>query len=174
VVERKTKLCSGCKEPWPLTTEYWHRNRSSPDGFQGLCKPCMIASVRRYQETNRPRYLTAQREYASTLRGEMMAYKESHPCADCGLFYPYFVMSFDHLPGEDKVSDVNKMVKGNGHLENRKRIMAEVEKCALVCMNCHACRTHERWLLAQARAGTPGVRVFRRAGTMTIQKPNIA
>jgi hypothetical protein len=134
----------------------------------------MIASVRRYQETNRPRYLTAQREYASTLRGEMMAYKESHPCADCGLFYPYFAMSFDHLPGEDKVSDVNKMVKGNGHLENRKRIMAEVEKCALVCMNCHACRTHERRLVAKAGADTPGVRVFRRAGTMTIQKPNIA
>ncbi len=115
-------------------------------------------------------HLAAQGEHVSPLRAELIEYKESHRCADCGLFLPYVCMSFDHPPGADKVSDVSTMAKGNGHLRGRKRLLAEIGKCDLVCLNCHALRTHERRLLAKAGASSPGpartplARAFRHAG----------
>ena len=171
----KTRRCLSCKHPWPLTPEYWHRRQSSPDGFQARCKGCNNAAVKKWQEDNRPRYLQTQREHVSPLRAEVIQFKEDNPCADCRVFFPYVAMSFDHPPGADKAGDVSKMAKGNGHLSGRARLLAEIEKCDLVCLNCHALRTHERWLLSKADvpepaaskaagAGTPGVRVFRRAG----------
>jgi hypothetical protein len=157
-----------CGHPWPLTAKYWHQRQDSPDGFQPRCKGCDIAAVRKWQASHRERYLRSQHEYASPLRAELIDFKESHPCVDCGLCYPYVCMSFDHT-GQDKVSDVGKMAKGNGHLRGRARLLAEIAKCDLVCSNCHALRTHER-RLAKAGASSPGPartpleRAFRRAG----------
>jgi hypothetical protein len=123
--------------------------RSSPDGYQGLCKSCMIVSTRKWQQDNRKRYLAYQRKHASPLRAELIDYKESHPCTECGLYYPYFMMSFDHPPGADKVADISTLSTG-GRLRGRERLWAEIGKCDLVCLNCHALRTHERWLLSKA------------------------
>jgi hypothetical protein len=102
VVQRRTKTCLSCSHPWPLMAKYWHRMKSSPDGYQARCKACNIKAVRAWQQDNRSRYLATQREHANPLRAELIEYKESHPCAECGLFWPYFVMGFDHLPGEEK------------------------------------------------------------------------
>jgi hypothetical protein len=150
MVQRKTKTCLSCKHPWPLTAKYCHRNRSSPDGFQPKCKPCNTAMVREWQASHREQYLKTQRERGprvNPLRAEVIEYKESHPCADCGVCYPYVAMSFDHPPGADKVDDVSRLAKASGH----DRLMAEIEKCDLCCLNCHAIRTHERWLLEKAK-----------------------
>lgn len=62
------------------------------------------------------------------------------PCADCGETYPPYVMDFDHVSGT-KLSDVGSMVT-RGHSE--KRILQEIEKCEVVCANCHRERTHRR------------------------------
>ncbi|MHA1409232.1 MAG: hypothetical protein ACTSQY_02730 [Candidatus Odinarchaeia archaeon] len=34
------KICSKCKNEYPLTSEYWHINRSKMDGFCHYCKKC--------------------------------------------------------------------------------------------------------------------------------------
>lgn len=64
---------------------------------------------------------------------------KARPCADCGVQYPPYVMSFDHLPGSGKHSNISSM--GTYSLD---RIAAEIEKCEVVCHNCHAQRTHFR------------------------------
>jgi hypothetical protein len=65
----------------------------------------------------------------------VLDYKESHPCKDCGRFYPHYVMDFDHLG--NKVMNVSRMI---GY--KRERIEQEIAKCDLVCSNCHRIRTH--------------------------------
>lgn len=35
-----SKRCNDCGETFPLTTEFWHRNRANKDGFNSCCKPC--------------------------------------------------------------------------------------------------------------------------------------
>jgi hypothetical protein len=47
--------------------------------------------------------------------------KESTPCADCGGFYAFCCMHFDHLPGAAKVGNIGEMVT-----ENRNRITLRV------------------------------------------------
>lgn len=59
---------------------------------------------------------------------------------DCGGSFPYYVMDFDHRPGEEKLYVVNKMPGRHG----LDRIKIEVAKCDVVCSNCHRVRTHER------------------------------
>lgn len=65
---------------------------------------------------------------------------KDQPCADCELKYPYPVMEFDHVRGE-KVANVSRMVSQGVSLE---KILIEVEKCDVVCANCHRIRTWER------------------------------
>jgi hypothetical protein len=48
-------------------------------------------------------------------------------------------MDFDHLDSNIKIDTI-----GNLRSCSRKRILAEVAKCELVCANCHRTRTHKR------------------------------
>lgn len=66
--------------------------------------------------------------------------KKSVPCMDCGKTYPPYVMHFDHVRGE-KISNVSTMVNAGLSLET---IQEEIDKCEVVCANCHAIRTWER------------------------------
>ena len=72
------------------------------------------------------------------LRARLWALKEG-PCADCGQVYPPWVMQFDHVRGT-KEGGVSRMAVG----ASLERLMAEVEKCELVCGNCHLNRTYLR------------------------------
>ena len=65
--------------------------------------------------------------------------KESNSCTDCGKFYPFYVMHFDHLPGSIKVSGLSQM-----RTWSLEKIKTEIAKCELVCANCHAIRTYIR------------------------------
>ena len=52
--------------------------------------------------------------------------------------YPYYVMDFDHI--EDKVGAVSQLIKAN----NIGALKKEIEKCEIVCANCHRRRTFIR------------------------------
>ena len=67
------------------------------------------------------------------------------PCADCDVRYPYYVMQFDHIA--DKQFNIGEFSKKSIALS---RIRREVEKCEVVCANCHAERTHQRAQLLSA------------------------
>lgn len=83
-----------------------------------------------------PEQARRQREY---LRNYVRQQREN-PCTDCRIEYPWFVMEFDHCRG-DKDTDIAKMVHAPVGLPRLKR---ELQKCDLVCANCHRSRTYER------------------------------
>jgi hypothetical protein len=60
-----------------------------------------------------------------------------HPCADCGETDP-LVLEFDHL--SDKAFNVCSGLADR----NWETILAEIEKCEVVCANCHRRRTARR------------------------------
>ena len=65
--------------------------------------------------------------------------KEKSPCMDCGKFYPYYVMDFDHVRGR-KQANVMELIP----TLSKKKIDEEIAKCEIVCSNCHRVRTHLR------------------------------
>jgi hypothetical protein len=72
--------------------------------------------------------------------------KEKSPCGDCGKFYPYYVMDFDHVRGQ-KQKNVMELIP----TLSKKKIDEEIAKCEIVCSNCHRVRTHLRKLKKQER-----------------------
>lgn len=63
-----------------------------------------------------------------------------NPCYDCGVEFPWYIMEFDHCRGE-KRNDIAKMVHAPVGVE---ALMLELQKCDVVCANCHRSRTYER------------------------------
>lgn len=59
------------------------------------------------------------------------------PCADCNIKYPVFVMTFDHVKGEKKFN----LGEATAKCKSMKALLEEVEKCVVVCQNCHTLRT---------------------------------
>jgi hypothetical protein len=96
------------------------------------CSPCQITAraaaaapkVRARGESHR-RFLDAVKLTAG--------------CADCGYAAHPAALHFDHRPGVDKVFNI-----GSARQFAMPTLVAEIEKCNVVCANCHAVRTAER------------------------------
>lgn len=66
---------------------------------------------------------------------------KSKPCTDCGNLFPWYCMDHDHVPNRgEKLFEINK----NTIRKPLEIVLTEIEKCDLVCSNCHRRRTHER------------------------------
>ena len=64
---------------------------------------------------------------------------KNSPCADCGNVYHPEAMDFDHL-GEKEFNIANA-VRNTTSVD---RILKEIEKCEVVCSNCHRVWTAKR------------------------------
>lgn len=78
----------------------------------------------------------------SKLRAFVREYKENHPCSDCGKPFPAEAMHFDHVPERgEKIEDIANMI---ANCVSFKKLLAEIEKCDVVCANDHAVRGARR------------------------------
>jgi transposase len=68
-------------------------------------------------------------------------HKESSGCIDCKEKYPYYMLDLDHI--NDKKFNISKFSDFTYNLEIIKK---EIEKCEVVCANCHRIRTWNRLL----------------------------
>lgn len=78
------------------------------------------------------------RAYIKKLRDYIRKTKEGKPCVDCGVQYPHYVMHYHHL--RDKKFGVGDFAKAGVGLQ---KIKEEIEKCDIICSNCHAIRTFQ-------------------------------
>ena len=135
------KKCSNCKES-KLLCEFGAR-KTSADGKQSRCLSCANDYQRAYFDRklskhrppgDRPAYMrrlhAAHKELLGTLKDK--------PCLDCAGSFPACCMEFDHVRGL-KRHNIAEMASWS-----RAAVLAEVEKCELVCSNCHRIRTENR------------------------------
>lgn len=62
-------------------------------------------------------------------------------CNDCGYNKNGYALQFDHMDGFEKKEAVSNLIRSDYGWDT---IMAEIDKCEVVCANCHAIRTKER------------------------------
>lgn len=91
----------------------------------------------KYQQY-KPMYKQRRIDQKKHIREFLRIYKDT-PCTDCGIKYPYYVMDLDHREPEHKVITPSHM-KNHGWSDTR--ILTELQKCDVVCSNCHRERTH--------------------------------
>jgi hypothetical protein len=72
-----------------------------------------------------------------------MSYLKTHPCVDCGIS-DVVLLDFDHVRGK-KRAGVCDLINRAARWET---ILTEIEKCEVVCANCHRKRTAktQKWL----------------------------
>ena len=136
--ETEYKTCSKCKISKPVG-EFNFKN-TTLGKRQAYCKECGNYLTRSHYQRNKSRYLERNSRTNARHRALIRSAK-SRPCMDCGVQYPYYVMDFDHRDGTIKsfiLSDVPRATS--------KSLIQEIEKCDVVCANCHRVRTHQRAL----------------------------
>ena len=130
------KNCYNCK--LDKSEEFFAKNKRRPDGLQSQCKSCQKLLRKKHYSNNISKISGQVKNYRLKIRQFLISLKESSPCLDCNKKYPYYVMDFDHK--YDK-----KFSIGNGSFHySEKELLEEIEKCDLVCANCHRERTHKR------------------------------
>lgn len=123
----------------PLTRE--ERNKRNRDRMRAKYQEDPEAGRKKVYDiraANRKGYLNASRARLKSIRDAVDKLK-SKPCTDCGGTFPVVCMDFDHVRGE-KEFNISRGISYGYKLE---RILAEIEKCELVCSNCHRVRTHK-------------------------------
>jgi len=90
-------------------------------------------------EGQKEKSLIRQKENREAINSYIRDYKESNPCKDCNNFFPYYVMDFDHL--KDKSFQISRH---KNHTKKLDVVKQEIDKCELVCSNCHRIRTNNR------------------------------
>jgi hypothetical protein len=96
---------------------------------------------KRHPERSREDHARYAREARLRSRQFVVNLKSTTPCADCGQVFPDRpeVMDFDHL--RDKEFQIAQLVARGALPET---LMKEIEKCEIVCANCHRTRTVKR------------------------------
>lgn len=74
-------------------------------------------------------------------RTEKLRLLKDAPCTDCKQKFPTVCMQWDHLGKQTKFKNLSRMTQ-----YKFERCLEEIEKCELVCANCHAIRTYNRGL----------------------------
>jgi len=118
----RTKECTRCIVEKPL--EEFYVNRYSSTGRTAMCKACESAEV--------------QAKAREKLR-IICHSKELFPCEDCGGYFSHYKMQFDHVPCRGRADKTNTWNSWTW-----ERILKEMDKCDLVCGNCHLARTWQR------------------------------
>jgi hypothetical protein len=130
------KRCCTCGVIKPL--EEFNRLTKAKDGRQPACRECN----RRWHAENKERHNALIHERNKRHRSEkrrlMLEYLLSHPCVVCGESDPA-VLEFDHL--RDKRLNVSEMMNRDYPWGS---VLREIEKCEVVCANCHRRRTYAR------------------------------
>jgi hypothetical protein len=94
---------------------------------------------RRYQTNNRAALLEKKKERREEQRRFIWDAKR-RPCKDCKKSFNPWIMDFDHVRGKKRFN-LNRLCKVSASWETIKE---EIEKCDVVCSNCHRERTHRR------------------------------
>lgn len=127
------KTCNKCHLPKNDDDFYPNRNE---------CKSCKNQAQKLYSKKNKE--IVRATENNKKIRNRNFIYnsKLEKPCTDCDIIYDPCILQYDHI-SDDKINQISNMITNS----SIKRIQKEIDKCEIVCTNCHRHRTHNRNIL---------------------------
>lgn len=127
------KVCSKCKETKDRSA--FARNRTTKDGLQGHCRLCKGT----YKKTAAAKIALNAKRRRENRRGWIHEIKLAVGCCDCGYAEHAAALDFDHVRGPKKFT-----IARGSQFFSKAEVLAEIEKCDVVCANCHRVRTYMR------------------------------
>ena len=119
----------------------FNKNKCRADGLGSICRECgKVRSKRYYQENlEKHRQVTAKRKnrLIKEVQKKLIEYLEKNPCVSCGE-NDILTLDFDHIHNKEK--EICYVV-GSGWCWDR--VEKEINKCQVLCANCHRKKTHK-------------------------------
>jgi hypothetical protein len=137
---KNVKYCPGCERTLGLCE--FNFEDGAKGGPQVYCRVC-TRQVRGHNRRNRAKYRARARDARENqeVLERVLRYLECHPCVRCGEADPV-VLEFDHIDPSPKQREIGAMISGGF---SWRKIQAEIDKCAVLCVNCHRRRTAQRF-----------------------------
>ncbi len=135
------KTCISCNSTKPESE--FNKNRSRKDGLQSRCRICdreRALKLYRQDSFGKDKAYKRTRANIKKKREAVLNYLRNHPCK-CGESDPV-VLEFDHIDPANKDANVAELLASNVSLET---IFREIEKCDVLCSNCHKKRTAKQF-----------------------------
>ena len=120
-----------CKQDVPV--EEFVKNKFRKEGLQSRCKKCDCEyKASKYKEKREELILKAKHKREAKVQW-MREYRQTQHCVKCGESR-WYVLDFHHRdPNEKELSVAEMLMRGFGI----ERMMKEIDKCDVVCANCH-------------------------------------
>lgn len=133
------KTCKTCEEHKP-ETEFYTTTYKDKKYLLNNCKSCVLVRTGKNYLKDHDRQKKIRKNNTARRRADrrqmIFDFLLSHPCVDCGEKDP-IVLEFDHLG--NKSFDIS-----DGLMRPLKVLRKEIDKCEVVCANCHKRRTAKR------------------------------
>lgn len=146
-----TKVCNKCYQRKDISEFYKRKN--SKDSLRSQCKLCYKKSIDRdkkkvsnkiYRLKNKiklKQYRSKNKKRSNELRNKRYLMKKLEAinykggkCSICGYDKCIQALEFHHLYPNEKESDISILIQKN---KDFKLIKRELDKCILLCSNCH-------------------------------------
>ena len=111
------RRCGSCGEEKPLNEFPFQKKRNS---YSSWCKLCGNAYRRNRQ---------------IEVFNEIASIKTEKGCELCGYSKPSAALHFDHIDPSEKYMQISTMIS---QMKSKELIYKEIEKCRVLCANCHA------------------------------------
>ena len=129
------KICNTCQTEKPL--DEFNKNVKRKDGLSGKCKSCNKEYLKEHYKSNAKRYAKKREQYRDKQRKIFYEYMSTKRCMSCGIS-DIRVLEFDHR--SDKKFNISDKV---GSM-NFEKLVEEIEKCDILCANCHRIKTSKQ------------------------------
>lgn len=144
------KTCTLCQKS--LTLDNFNKKNTSKDGLQNVCKECNREKSQAYYKANKNHHsksILARKKVTIKLNKEKVNEIKKSGCSICSET-SICTLDFHHMDAESKDNTVSRLLAIGCSFS---RILNEIEKCILVCSNCHR-KIHAGEISASARTRT--------------------
>lgn len=125
-----TKICSRCNQDKPVTEFF--KTKNMKDGLQSACKKCMNISYKNSRDKKQKHYTSVAVARYERNREQLREWKATQKCSCCIESDPD-CLDLHHLDPSKKDVNISDVVA----YWSWKRLQREIEKCIVVCANCH-------------------------------------
>ena len=128
-----TKICGSCKKELPETEEFFATKKlKTKTILQWQCRKCQKEYRKKHYEANKDKYISKAKNYRQSNVEDFIEFKKTLKCNRCPEDR-WWVLDFHHINPEEKDREVSNLIKS----ASKERIQKELEKCEVLCSNCH-------------------------------------
>jgi hypothetical protein len=147
--------CSLCGEKNPIKLTFHHKNKEDKEHEMNLLlqrkfssiieeiKKCILLCSNCHREIHsqdiKPKSIIGKTFFDKSVKQSFLEYKKTTSCERCGYNKNVDALDFHHVSTDDKKFRLSRMHTNHKSINNElnKRIKKELDKCIVLCSNCH-------------------------------------